>query len=84
MNQNVHGVTSVRRIANEIQGVSKSSVLRLFHDEKFKSYKPRKVQQLLAGDHEKRLTFAQFALSHLDMLHVLWTDEAYFTLNGTI
>ena len=83
MEENVHGVTSVRNIASIAQ-CSSTTAYNYLQDAKFKPYKPRKVHQLLPNDFETRFSFAERALNEVTFESVLWTDEAYFTLNGDV
>lgn len=83
MFENPRGVTSVRAVAQRCE-VSKSTVHRILHEDFYKPYKPRKVQALLPTDYEQRTSFASRALQDVKIDSVLWSDEAYFTLEGDV
>jgi hypothetical protein len=77
---------SSRRMALST-GVSKSSVLRIFHREKLHPYHFTPVQNLLAADFPARLQFARFfqAQQNAEQIFlnkILFTDEATFTRRG--
>ena len=50
----------------------------------YKPYKPRRVQELLPSDFGLCDAFAHCAMAELDFNCVVWTDEAYFHLNGNV
>lgn len=77
---------STRRMAAGT-GVSKSSVLRVFHQEKLYPYHFTPVQNLRNNDLPNRLRFAQFCRNQQNddpmfLNKVLFTDEATFTRRG--
>ena len=80
MESNPHGLTSIRNIAKSA-GVSVGTD---FNYMKSLGYKPRRVQELLPNDYQQRCDFADKAMRKLDFECVLWTDEAYFSLDGNI
>ena len=78
------GLTSTLKIS-KIAGCSKSTVIKYLHNNKFKAYKPRKVQHLMENDYFVRVSFAEkFKKEVVDAGVVLWTDEAYFALSGEV
>ena len=77
---------STRRMA-AATGVSKSSILRIFHQEKLYPYHFTPVQNLLEADLPARLQFARFCRAQQNrdpmfLNKVLFTDEATFTRRG--
>lgn len=80
------GTSSVREIARDT-GFSKSSVHRILRQKLMcRPYKLKVMQELKDTDFEKRLQFAQDFLDHFlhDIEFVIWSDEAYFYLDGTV
>ena len=83
MESNPHGLTSIRNIAKSA-GVSVGTAFNYMKSLEYKPYKPRRVQELLPNDYQQRCDFADKAMRQLDFESVLWTDEAYFSLDGNI
>lgn len=69
--------------------VSKTSVLRLFKLEKYHPYKVQLVQELCEDDYDRRLQFCEimdnkFNRDPLFRRKIVFSDEATFSLNGTV
>jgi hypothetical protein len=79
------GVSSTRQIAKD-SGLPQKSVHRILrHKLHLFPYHLSVHQSLQQGDKEKRKEFAEWMLTDLDLMDkTLWTDEAYFSLNGEI
>jgi hypothetical protein len=77
---------SVRRMAVRT-GISRSSVLRIFHREHLHPYHFTPVQNLLEADLPARLDFARYIQARQDqdpffINKIMFTDEATFTRRG--
>jgi AraC-like DNA-binding protein len=80
------GKCSVRAVSQEC-GISKSCVHRIMKEElHLHPYKPSFVQELVDGDAERRVEFAELFLSTIaeHSENILWTDEAHFLLRGEV
>jgi transposase len=79
------GSTSVRQVAVEV-GISKSSVHNLLRKRlRLYPYRLQLLQTLEPADKPQRLQFAHWLLNNQNILSdILWSDEAYFTLDGVI
>ena len=80
--------TSTRRASNALQ-MSRRTIQRILHDQRWYPYKVQVGQQLHEEDKENRMEFAQPELerikgkpSHLEEL--TWSDEAHFHLGGGV
>lgn len=81
-------VTPARQVARDL-GVSHTSVLKILKEEKKHPYKLQYVQELLEDDFDRRIQFCETMMDRIDRnqissLHVLFSDEATFTLNGEV
>ena len=71
-------------------GILKISVFRILHGVlQLYPYKLQLHQQLPPDDVAKRMAFSNWALSGFEenpqwLLSILWTDEAHFSLHGTV
>lgn len=79
--------TSTRRLSAELD-ISQTSIMRILKSNKFKSFIPRKVHQLISPDNESRLDFCNnmFSLYDTDrhlLSKIIWTDESIFKLSDT-
>lgn len=79
---------SSRRVSRQLL-VSKSTVLRVLHDDHRRAYHLQPVQHLHPGDEQKRLNFCQWLLHSIEvnpelLQKILWTDEATFTRSGIV
>ena len=77
------GVSRALNMPNSTVRKILRSVLHMF------PYRFQRVQMLEAGDNQLRLDFANEFLIRYDNdtswpLHILWTDEAHFMLNGNV
>lgn len=80
--------TSVREVSHRI-GVSKSTIHRVMKGENFHPFHYTRVQQLLPGDYQRRLEFAQWFLEKSREApdfsrRIIWTDECLFTREGVL
>ncbi|GFW37163.1 transposable element tc3 transposase [Trichonephila clavipes] len=81
--ETARGIARVLDIPNSTVRKLLRSVLHMF------PYRFKRVQMLEPGDPQQRLDFANEFLLRYDAdndwpLRILWTDEAHFTLNGSI
>lgn len=81
--ETARGIARVLDIPNSTVRKLLRSVLHMF------PYRFQRVQMLEPGDPQQRLDFANEFLLRYDAdndwpLRILWTDEAHFTLNGSI
>lgn len=75
---------SARGIARTT-GINKSSVLKILHSNGLSPYHIQVCQAITETDKIKRLEFANWVLENQETLkHVLWSDEAYFSLDGLV
>lgn len=79
---------SVRGMA-EARGVSKSTVWRILHGNKFHPFHVGLHQDLLPGDCEKRLEFSNWFLNMVDedenvAMKIMFTDEANFSRDAQV
>lgn len=87
--QSTSAVSSAREVAR-ITGIPKTSVFRILHGVlQLYPYKLQSLHQLLPNDTAKRIEFANWALAKIEedpqwLLNILWTDEAHFSLHGTV
>jgi hypothetical protein len=68
-------------------GVSKTTVLKVLHKNRFHPYHFTKVQGLEPNDYAPRVNFCRYLLNcDIEQYHffkkILWTDEALFTRQG--
>ena len=80
--------TSIRSVS-AVVGVSKSSVGRILHKEKFHPFKPSYCQELYDGDEDRRLQFCQtiVEMSNNDpalIRKLVFSDECHFELHGRV
>jgi len=82
---NINPHDSSRRIAAD-SGVSRSTVLRILHSNRYHSYHISLHQELTEQDFERRLEFCNWLLpKNVDFYRkILWTDESTFKSNGEI
>ena len=82
---NEHGSTSLRRLSNET-GISKSTIHRILKNEMHMyPYKIQMLQEIKDHDLTARLQFASWINDNEARIsNVLWSDEAYFHLNGDV
>ena len=80
------GVTSVRKVAEEVGIISKTSVHKILRDElKLYPCKLQVVQALEPADKRKRCELASWLLDNQNVIDdIVWSDEAYFSLNGIV
>jgi len=81
---NVYGCTSTRAVSSET-GIPQSSVCRIMR--KNLSLYPYKLSSLIDLTHvakTKRMEFCEWLMSSDSMPDILWSDEAYFSLNGEV
>lgn len=79
------GVASSRSVS-KATGIPQTSVHRILRGcLGLYPYRLQRSQALSKHDMEKRIEFAHFMLSQeVDLESVLWTDESYFSLSGTV
>jgi hypothetical protein len=78
--------SSVRKIARKT-GIPKSSVHNILKKSlRLKPYAIRITQKLEVADFQQRMIFAEWFLTNMSdrLNNVLWTDEAYFHLDGVV
>jgi transposase len=80
---------SSRQIANELEVVSKSSILRILKENKYHPYKPQFVSKLYDWDYDQRLDFSFWVQGEIEedrnfASNILFTDESTFTTNGIV
>ena len=80
-----YSTTSIRQISAS-SSIPTSSVHRILKQNlKMWPYKISLVQELKAGDPEKRLLFREWLLNNeSDLPNILWSDECNFYLNGNL
>lgn len=84
--ENEWNCSSVRTIARR-SDVSKSSVHRILRRKlQCRPYKMKVMQELNDSDFQKRLDFVNDFTEHFidDLDYVIWSDEAYFYLDGSV
>jgi hypothetical protein len=84
---NEDGTRSIRNVANTM-GLTKSTVQRILRDNRMHGYHYTKVQHLLPEDYAPRVEFCtwlleQHAKNPLFLKNILFTDESYFSRQGT-
>lgn len=87
--QSSFGNASVPAIANEVD-MPISTVRKVMRQIlRYYPYKIQRVQQLIQGDTESRLSFSLQFLARMNVdnswpWNILWSDEAHFYLNGQV
>ena len=75
---------TARAVARETD-INKGSVLKILHKEGLNPYHIQLCQAITEDDKIKRLDFAYWVLQNQELLkNVLWSDEAYFSLDGMV
>lgn len=82
---NAQGCSSITNI-RDATGIPRSSVHRILRNScHLYPYKIQLVQELTEADKEVRREFAAWLLNNSSLIpNILWSDEAYFHLNGDI
>lgn len=84
--ENPHKTTRELAADND---VSKSSILRVLHKEKYHPYKVQLVQELNEDDPDRRQEFCELMMDRMNadlqfINKIVFSDEATFHLNGTV
>lgn len=77
------------RKTSQAHDTSTTSIRRVFKNAKFHPYKINLVQQLVAGDFDRREEFCEIMMQKIDeqpdlMNKIVFSDEATFLLDGTV
>ena len=80
------GVTSVRKVTEEVGTISKTSVHKILrHELGLYPYKLQVLQALESADKTKRCEFARWHLDNQNVIDdIVWSDEAYFSLDRIV